>query len=245
MDQHPSTTVGGIEFTYRWYRGFLRDIRSKGYEIKRFADSIGEGDVVLRHDVDLSLEAAVRLARLEADMGVRSTYCVLVTSPLYNTLQREDRSRVCEIESLGHEVALHFSTHEYWPPDETRDDEAIERRVEEEQTIVGTLVSEPPTTVSFHIPPEWVLDRPFDGFRSTYAPSFFSDMGYVADSGQRWRGEPPALPDPPETAQVLVHPGLWGEEDASFEERIDQHVLEACRHANRRAHREFVTGGTG
>lgn len=239
MVEQANQLLDGVEFTHRWYRRFLRRLLAEGYDFRVFSDRLGDGDVVLRHDVDLSLDDALRMARLEADLGIQSTYCVLLTSGLYNPFEGNHRDTLREIESLGHEVALHFSTHEYWSAEP--DKETIVRRIDEERSILERIVS-PTETVSFHRPPSWVLAREFREFRNTYAPAYFTDIGYVADSSQRWREDPPPLKDLPATLQVLTHPGLWGDEDTDFDSRIDQAINNACGNASRHARREFITG---
>lgn len=241
MVEQLNQSLEDVEFTHHWYRGFLQRLLADGYEFRTFSEEVGSGDVLLRHDVDLSVDAAVTMARIEAELGVRSTYCVLLTSPLYNPFEGKYRDALREIESLGHEVALHFSTHEYWPGDEPPTEAAIEDRVREERSVLETLVS-PTETVSFHRPPSWVLDRSFDGFESTYAPAYFGDIGYVADSNQRWREEPPVVEELPETVQLLTHPGLWAENDGEFDHRVERAIADARRHAERSTRNEFTDG---
>lgn len=240
---HHDPPSEAVEFTYDWYREFLRRLSTDGYEFRSFDDRLGDGDVVLRHDVDLSLDAAVEMARIEADAGVEATYCVLLTSPLYNPLEGEHRDALAEIASLGHDVIPHVSTHAYWSDEEVPDADAIERRVAAERSVLETVV---PTgeTVSFHRPPPWVLDREFEGFRNAYAPALFSDIGYVADSNQRWREDPTFADDLPETLQLLTHPGLWGERDAGFAERVERAIADACSRAGRVTRDEFLEGGS-
>lgn len=242
MSETTDQPLRDTEFTYGWYRTFLERLRSAGYEFRPFGRELEGREVTLRHDVDLSVEAAVRMARLEADLGIRSTYCVLVTSPLYQPFDGEHRELIAEIEALGHDVALHFSTHEYWGPDEVPGAERLHSRVRDEQAILGKVVDGWPDTVSFHIPPEWVLDRSFRGFQSTYAPAYYSEIDYVADSSQRWREEPPDLAELDGAVQILTHPGLWGAVDGSFEERVRQAVTDACDRTRRRTRQEFVDG---
>lgn len=243
MAEQPNQLLGGVEFTHRWYRTFLQRLQADGYDFRSFSSPLDEGSVVLRHDVDLSIDAAVTMAHIEADLGIQSTYCILLSSSLYNPLEGKYREALREIDALGHEVALHFSTHEYWSADRQPTVDAIERRVRDERAVLETVV--PATeTVSFHRPPPWVLNRSFDDFRNTYAPAYFGDIGYIADSSQRWREDPPAIDDLPETFQLLTHPGLWGEDDRSFERRVQMAVTESCNHANRNARREFIDGGS-
>ncbi|APE95104.1 polysaccharide deacetylase family protein [Halodesulfurarchaeum formicicum] len=232
-----------VEFTYSWYEDFLDRIQAAGYEIRRFADGVDPGTVVIRHDVDLSIRDALRMALLEADRGIATTYCFLLSSALYNPLDREQREQIREIESLGHEIALHFSTHEYWEADHEPADSEINRRVDEERAVLETLVSDPVETVSFHSPPEWVLSRDLADIRNAYSPAYFEEMSYVADSGQRWRTAPPVVGDFGESAQILTHPGLWSESDGSFTQRVEQAVTRSCRHANAKAQREFIPDG--
>lgn len=243
MERQTTQSSETVEFTYSWYQEFLDRIRDAGYDIRRFSDGVEPGSVVVRHDVDLSIRDALRMALLEADRGIETTYCFLLTSALYNALEREQREQIREIESLGHEVALHFSTHEYWDADEEPPGDELSRRIEEERTVLDALISGTTETVSFHCPPEWVLNRELADVRNAYSPAYFEEMTYVADSGQRWRASPPVVDDFGESAQVLTHPGLWSESDGSFEDRVERAVTASSRHANAKAQREFVPDG--
>lgn len=234
---HPAVTV---DFTYDWYRSFLDRVTDAGMGFRTFSEGAGPGEVLLRHDVDLSIEKALTTARIEADRGIEATYCVLVTSALYNPLEGKRREQLRAIQSLGHEVALHFSTHEHWNADTPPDDATLVSRIDQERDVLEHVLSTRPETVSFHIPPSWVIDRTFEGFTNTYSPALFSDIEYIADSGQRWRTNPPEMPDPSQPAQILTHPGLWGDSDGDFEDRIDQSVSSACRQAGQKAQLEFV-----
>lgn len=232
-----------VSFTFEWYREFLQFLEDMGYHFRRFSDGAEAGGVLLRHDIDLSIQKALATARIEAERGINATYCILLTTPLYNPLEGRRVQQIRAIEALGHEVALHFSTHEYWDQDTVPDEETFVEHVAAEQAVLGTLLTSDPETVSFHMPPSWILDRSFESFRNTYEPPFFSDIQYVADSGQRWRREPPEIPEPRETVQILTHPGLWGEEDQDFRACIEESISETSSHMEEKAHREFLAGG--
>lgn len=221
-EQHRDTT-GDVAYTYDWYRRFLTSLIRAGFDFRDYDADLGPGEAIPRHDIDLSPSRALTTARIEAELDVTGTYFFLVSTPIYNPLYERTRAVIEEISDLGHDVGLHFSTHQYWGPADDPDESAIEERVIAERETLSTVV---PTVdaVSFHIPPDWVLGRRFEGFESTYEPRFFQEIEYVADSNQRWRELPPPLDDIGEKIQVLVHPGLWGESDASFEERVEQSV---------------------
>ncbi|MFC7229630.1 hypothetical protein N0B31_19685 [Salinirubellus salinus] len=245
MEETSARRQHAVEFTYEWYEGFLNRLRSSGYEFGSIATPPTEGEVILRHDVDLSPSAALRMGCVEADHDVRSAYFFLLGSPLYNPLNEACREVIGELESLGHAVGLHFSTHQYWSGATRPGDEAVAERVREEQSVLATLAEAPLSPVSFHVPPDWVLGESFDGLTSTYEPAYFETPTYAADSGQRWRSAPPLADGDTAAAQVLVHPGLWGETDASFRSRVESAVTEACVSLGQWAVDQYLEEGDG
>ena len=74
-----------MNFTYKDYQALIGLLRENGYAFSSYVNYPGKGKcVILRHDIDYSLEQAVKLARIEKDLGVRSTYFVLLTCDFYN-----------------------------------------------------------------------------------------------------------------------------------------------------------------
>ena len=210
--------VPSVAYTYDWYERFLERLLDDGYSPASYDEPLDDGDLVVRHDVDLSPARALDIGRIEADLGIRSTFFFLLTNPLYNPFHRPNRRVIHDLVEMGHDVGVHFSTHQYWGEDPG--DGAIETRVAAERDVFGTALTDPSPAVSFHRPPEWVLSRSFDPFISTYERRFFSDVQYVGDSSQRWRESPPEVDGGP--LQLLTHPGLWGTEDATFAQRVDE-----------------------
>jgi len=207
-----------VQFTYEWYRTLLQELQDGGYTFRSFADDVTAGSVFLRHDVDWSPRKAVTVAELENELDVTSTFFFLVTSPFYNAMNRECREAIQRIQDLGHEIGLHFSTHQYW--DAQPETEPLESTVCDEITVLSTIISGSVNVVSFHNPPEWVFRRSFEAFVSTYERRFFDAVAYRADSNQRWRDDPPFDEGIPETVQVLTHPVLWGERDGWTTDRL-------------------------
>jgi peptidoglycan/xylan/chitin deacetylase (PgdA/CDA1 family) len=206
------------EYTYDWYRELLENIRNEGLDFGRFEATSRDNTVLLRHDVDLFPEKALRRAEIEANLGVSSTYFFLLTSPLYNLLSSENRSILRQIQELGHKVGLHFSTHQYWSSEPEAD--AVRDMVRTERNILSQLAIDPVDIVSFHIPPEWVLRQSFEGFTNTYERRFMDGMTYRSDSSGRWHGERPFVDGFPNRIQLLTHPGLWGTDDMAFKQRV-------------------------
>lgn len=208
-----------MEYTYDRYRAFLEGFLDRGFRFGSFESEPGSGTVILRHDVDWSPRKALTMAEIESDVGVTSTFFFLTSSPMYNPLNDRTREVVAEIESLGHRVGLHFDTHQYWSGEPEAG--AVSRRVDFEQEVLAGVADRVDSSVSFHNPPEWVLNESFDGFVNAYASRFLSEIEYVADSNQRWTDEEPVLADSVEAVQVLTHPVLWGAEPGSTVERLE------------------------
>lgn len=211
------------------YAALLRAFRSAGYTFSRFDPTAPPeaGEILLRHDVDLSLGRALAMAERERELGVRSTYCFLLSAPVYGLTRPQNVRSIRRIAKLGHDVALHFDTRTYWAADAEPSAESVEAKVTDELGVLGRLVGDEPSTVSFHVPPSWVLDEAFDGFTNTYAPPFFSGIDYRSDSSQKWTDTEPFPDGLPEAFQLLVHPGLWHDSHRPMGEIVDDRRQQA------------------
>lgn len=206
-----------LAYTLDAYGGFLEGLLDDGYRFHGF-ESLSEQAVVVRHDVDLSPTHALRMARTEADLGVETTYCFMLTTPAYDLPRHVET--IDEIRSLGHDVALHFDPHHYW--EERPGTETLESVVARECDLLERLLETPIDTVSFHMPPDWVLERTFDGFLNTYQPRFFGEIDYISDSQQKWRTAAPFRTGRPEQLQILIHPGVWTPENRRMDDIIQE-----------------------
>jgi hypothetical protein len=201
-------------FDFDHYRELLAGARDGGY---RFAFFQGqpprEGDLILRHDVDLSLDAAVRMAELEADAGAAATYFLMTESVFYNLASEEGERALARLRELGHRIGLHA----VYP--RARLDERFE------------------PVVAWHNPDPDYMSSPVEGAINVMEEPWFSPATYRSDSNQHWRSGCPhdelrtgAFP----WLQLLTHPEIWaypgetmGETmhamlDAERERRVEQ-----------------------
>lgn len=234
-----SNTTSHMEYTYEEYKNIISSINDSDSKFGSYNDKDQDNVVILRHDVDWSPKKAKIMAEIESNHGVQSTYFFLLTSPFYNSFERSVRKKIKEIDKMGHDVGLHFSTHQYWSS-EPQPGELV-AAVHREQRVLSELVDNPASAVSFHIPPEWILSRKFESFISAYEPQFFKKFTYLADSNQRWRDDPPLGEIVPSRLQMLVHPGLWGESDATFVERLTREREERFKTVREFLDEQFVS----
>lgn len=177
-----------MEFTYSAYQGLIRLLKDENYAITNYHDygsCIEKEIVILRHDIDSSIEKAYKMARLEEKLDVQSTYFVLVTSEFYNVAAKRNADTLKEIHAMGHEIGLHF--------DETRYkgkglDEMV-AMAEREKEILRNVIGIPITTVSMHRPSKMILenDVSFPSMINSYGSTFFSEFKYLSDSRMHWR----------------------------------------------------------
>jgi hypothetical protein len=212
-------------FTLAHYEDICSMIGDCGYRAAFFDEVAGlaeeERVVLLRHDLDQSLEQALRVARIEHDHGLRSTFFVWLTSPFYNVLDPTQSAIVRELAALGHQVGLHFDETAYAlePCDELS--APVRREVELLSDFLGLDVR----VVSFHRPSERVLrdDVRLPGLSNTYEARFVREFKYISDSRRTWREGcactklasrlHPKL-------HLLTHPFWWTErESASVDDR--------------------------
>ena len=96
------------DFTRKEYRNLLR-LAKASYEFRLFTNfNKDEKFVIWRHDLDFSIQAAVKLAIIEAEEGIASTYFIWPHSEYYNLLDRESAQGIRKILSLGHQIGLHL-----------------------------------------------------------------------------------------------------------------------------------------
>lgn len=197
-------------FSPESYQELLDHLLDAGYVARSFHDAdASRKDLIIRHDVDMSIDAAVRMARIEGDMGVSSIYFLLTRSLFYNLHHPAIRNSVLEIIEHGHQIGLHFDAALY-ESDICELDDAAAR----ECAMLEQLTSRKIDMISFHRPAQKLLGLAQDlgGRAHTYNPTFFNTFGYVSDSRGAWlHGRPEETPAFLERRglQLLTHPIWW------------------------------------
>jgi hypothetical protein len=175
-------------FDLAHYRELLEAAKAGGYRFARFDGEPAEGDLILRHDVDLSLAAAIEMAELEAELDVQATYLLMTESVFYNLASEEGVAAIGRLRELGHPVGLH----------------AVHPNVE----LDGRF----DPVVSWHNPRPEYMSEEIPGAANAYGRRYFAPETYRSDSNQHWRAGCPheelragAFP----WLQILVHPEIW------------------------------------
>jgi hypothetical protein len=186
-------------FDLAHYRELLDAAAAGGYRFAPFDHEPRPGDLFVRHDVDMSLEAALAMAELETERGVAATYFLMTRSDFYNLSGPAGERTLARLRELGHGVGLHA----------VHPDARLDERFD--------------PVVAWHTPDlEW-MSEPVEGAVNVMQPPWFDPGCYRSDSNQRWRNGCPheelaagALP----WLQLLVHPEIWVYEGATMRETM-------------------------
>lgn len=176
-------------FDLAHYGEIVAAAQAGGYRFAHFEGAPIDATVVLRHDVDLSLDAAVRMAELEHDAGASATYFLMTESVFYNLDSAEGVATIARLRELGHRVALH-AVYPNAPHDDRFD-----------------------PVVAWHNPdPDFMRAPHPDGRINVMQEPWFDPATYRSDSNQRWRSGCPhddLRVGAFRWLQLLTHPEIW------------------------------------
>jgi hypothetical protein len=198
------------DFTYETYIEFLNLLRTK-YKIIPFCEVKGTNPpfLILRHDVDASLDAALKMAEIERKLDLRSTYFVLFSHKLYNLLEKDSLSTLKRISELGHEIGLHYDIETYESYEQN-----LRRSLDNEVQMLERLLKKKISIVACHNVSLLNKNDPLvnvPDYQNAYDRRFY-DL-YASDSCRAWvlQDVRSLLDFTYDRVQLLVHPVLWTE----------------------------------
>lgn len=176
-----------MDFTYSGYCSLITALALNKYTITDYHNWKSEKRcAILRHDIDNDIEKALELAKVEKELGVKSTYFVLVTSDFYNVFSARSEKLLKDILACGHDIGLHFDEVRY---PEIKTPEDAKERIVEEARLLSQAIGQKVDTVSMHRPSKMMLEADLEipGIINSYGQAFFKGFKYVSDSRRRWR----------------------------------------------------------
>lgn len=218
-----------MEFTYLAYEKLIRQLEDKGY---KFCDYINYKEknkvVILRHDVDTSLNKALEMTKLENSLGVSAYYFVLLSTDFYNINSEKSLKILKEIRQLGGKIGLHFDEKKY----NLKLKEDYIKYINYELDILSRILEEKIDIVSMHRPSKDFLEMDLEipNVINSYQKKFFNDFKYVSDSRMNWRENIEEIIDS-EYSQlhILTHPFWYSKKIESMEEKLEQFLKLAIK----------------
>jgi hypothetical protein len=180
------------DFTLDKYAELCRVIRGSSYEIMTLAQFLKAGRpqhfvLILRHDVDELPHCALRMAQLEASLGIKATYHVRMARFVFLP------DVLVDLQKLGHEVGYHYEVLARARGDHRQAILRFAQELEQFRRIV------PVETISMHgsVLTPWdnrELWRHYD-FREygllgeAYLSIDYKNVYYFTDTGRSWGAE--------------------------------------------------------
>ena len=202
------------DFTEKSYRNILKYC-SKKFNFISYNEAVKKNGLIWRHDVDFSVHRAYRLAVIEKELEISSTFFIHLHSEYYNVLEYDIAELIRKISELGHSIGVHFDPSFYGDRLKTEID--LNKFLLLEQNILEEMFGTKINSFSFHNPDigDYLKYDNFEyaGLINTYASFFMKKFKYCFDSNGYWRHKRLInfLKEcsSSDCVQVLTHPGWW------------------------------------
>ncbi len=200
-----------MDFSYSSYKDLIYLLKAHNYVIASYNNYHEyKKSVILRHDIDFSINDSYKFSLFEESLNIKSVYFVLLSTGFYNPMEKCSRKMLKDMHKRGFTIGLHFDTTAY----DTND---INQPVQSEKNILEEIVEAPVNLISFHRPAPIILenDLKFPGLTNVYSKEFFHDCKYCSDSRFFWRDNPYELitSQKYDRLQILTHAFCWAESD--------------------------------
>lgn len=212
------------DFTFENYRKLIQLAKAKGFLFILHKDDFvpERKDIIWRHDVEFEPDIALKMAKIEAEIGVKATYFFQLHSPYYNVVDSHYREVFYQIKNLGHCVGLHFDSTYWGITDENQLNDYIILDKEYFEKNMDVEID----TFSFHNTTPFTqscLEYKYGGLINVYSSFFKKNYNYCGDSLGYWRFD--RLEDVLNDGnvkhlQVLTHDANWSDEVLSPRKRF-------------------------
>lgn len=219
-----------VDFKQSRYYEVLK-LAKKEYGFCSFADfKKSKKSIILRHDIDASVPAALEIAEIEKSLKIKATYFILLHSPWYNLLEDEQTEAVKNIVKAGHYIGLHFDAGFY----NIKSENELVKFLKIEKDFLQKTFNVNINTFAFHNPDSKCLkfDKwKYAGMINTYSRFFKENIAYVSDSNGYWRNS--RLIDEIKSGnhniiQVLTHPLHWQKSTGYPKHKVWKYLSESA-----------------
>lgn len=205
-------------FSFDDYKEIIRIIQSTGLQADYKEALNRDKFIIMRHDVEYSVERAYALSKVERSMDFTSTYFFQWTNNSYNILSRRNMDMIKDMHERGHNIGLHFALNGL------TDMQMIRKRIVQEMDILSEMFGFKVDEFSVHRPSKDVLREniKLPGLVNAYQDDFFTfgenitedtpvQVKYMSDANHIWRY---GYPDEQnilghDKVQILTHPFAW------------------------------------
>ncbi len=217
------------DFSYKYFRKILQAIKSNFKlhlisEARKILNRNGQPKLFLRHDVDVSLKRAFKMAEIEKEFEIHATYMVIANSPLYCLKDEASKDILQRLIDMGHEIGLHFD-YSNCKHNNILDISILETEIDTTCKHLENITGVPILSISFHRPVQQFLRGSLSVCNRINAYSKELMAKYISDSKGCWREGKPLpmlLKNDEPLIQLLIHPIWWECEHKLPGERLQE-----------------------
>ena len=205
-----------MEFKFSSYENCLSFALEENYNFVNLSNALDSDgkSILLRHDIDFSLDHALKFAEIEKSLNVQATYFVRTHCKYYNTLSYSSKEILNKLESLGHIIGLHFEEDYYA-------EENLYESIHLEKKILDSLLNSPLKHIAPHEPTR-TNRLAYDKNRlnevginfQAYDEDILEKYKYISDSSGKFKDgflEEHLVKNKETHLYVLTHPVWWFE----------------------------------
>ena len=190
-----------LDFTLAKFCDLCGAISSSGYEIltiKKYLNSIDypKRFIIIRHDVDENIALGLKMAEIEKEYGICSTYYIRMVKNVFNPIF------IKRIADMGHEIGYHYEVLDKAKGDKSKAIEIFKKELAMLREVCNI------DTICMHGNPRTPWDNKgiwndyhFEDYGivgEAYLSIDFDDMLYLSDTGRNW-GNKYKIKDVPNT----------------------------------------------
>lgn len=232
-----------LDFTVDKYTQLCNTISNSGFVPIIFSDYFLKNKpskfILIRHDVDIKPERALKISRVENEFNIKSTYYFRMTPKVFNP---DIIRKICD---LGHEIGFHYEVLDKTKGNYDKGIELFKKELEKFRNVCDIK------TICMHGYPltPWKNSdiwrhydfREFGIVGEAYLSIDYSDVNYFSDTGRTWDGERYRIKDVIDNKNlssinikstdelikliieerinrmcILAHPGQWNDNYSSW-----------------------------
>lgn len=216
-------------FKFKHYKEILNNATRSGYSFTALQDFDNNRNktplIILRHDIDFAPVRALEFAKIENELGIKSTFFVRLHAKQYNPFNFRVFAALKEIAELGHEIGLHSEVLDF--AEAVGEDK--QRAFNQEQEVFKTLFEKGKFGVSPHSDFTGANNLDFCAelasknsniLYNAYDAKFTDSCRYISDSLGKWKGGQCVcrLIGEEDRIYLLIHPVYWYNQHYHLEE---------------------------
>lgn len=209
-------------FSFEDYKKIIKLVKESG-RAANFREALTmDRFIIVRHDVEFSVDRAYAISLLESGLDFTSTFFFQWTNNAYNILSKRNMDKIKRMHDNGHKIGLHYAVCGL------TDMEQIKAQISKEMRVLSEMFEFEITEFSIHRPSAALLKENIHlpGALNAYQDDFFTfaenvtvdtplGVRYFSDAQHRWNYG--LTPDRETLAkydriQILTHPYSWTEE---------------------------------